>query len=61
MTREQGALEVGEDGVVEADDAGEAGVAGPEAGEEVGADLLLDGAVLVSGRAQRAEGGRQLW
>ena len=52
---EQRALEVGQDGVVEADDAGETGLAGAQPGEQVVADLGLDGAVDVAARAQLAE------
>ena len=60
VAREQGALEVGQHGLVEPDDAWEPGVAAAQAGEEVGADLLLDGAVLVPGGAQRADGGGEV-
>ena len=53
---EQGALDLGDDGVVEADDAGQGRGAGGEAGDEVLADLGLDAAVDVPGGAQFAEG-----
>src|SRR4029077_17951587 len=54
---EQGALQLGYDGVVEADDAGERGFAGAEAAEQVGTDLLLDGSSGVTGVAEFAERG----
>ncbi len=52
---QQGALELGGDGVLVADDTGEAVLAGAQALDEVGPQLLLDGAVLVAGGAQRPE------
>jgi hypothetical protein len=52
-------LELGKDCVVEADDTGEGGFAGPEAGDEIGADLLFDGPRDVSGFQQLAESGRR--
>ena len=55
---EQGRLELGQDGLVEADHAREGVLAGAQPGEEVVADLRLDAAVLVAGGAQAAEGRR---
>ena len=52
---EQGALELGQDGVVEADDAGEGRLARAQPVEQVLADLLLDGARGVAGVAQLAQ------
>ena len=43
---EQGPLDLGQDGVVVADDAGEGRLAGAHPGEQVGAELLLDRAVV---------------
>ena len=57
---EQGALELGPDGVLEADDAGERGLPCAQPVDEVGADLGLDGACLVPRAAQGAEVGRQV-
>src|SRR5919107_853839 len=39
---DEGPLDLGDDGVLEADHAGQAGLAGADAGEQVGADLGLD-------------------
>ena len=63
---EQRPLELGGDGVLEADDARERVLAGAQAGEQVVAYLVLDRAVDVTGRAEGAErrwkacGGRRL-
>jgi hypothetical protein len=56
---EQGPFDLGQDGVVEADDVGEARLAGGEAGEQVGTHLLLDRArVALPSPAQRGQGSR---
>jgi hypothetical protein len=47
---QQGPLQLRQDGVVEADDAGEALAAAGEVGQQVVPDLLLDGLVAVSRR-----------
>ena len=60
VSGKQGALQGRQHGRVEADDAGEAGLAAAHLGEEVLADLGAHGAVLVSGGAQGAEGGRSI-
>ena len=52
---EQGALELGQDGVVEADDAGEGRLARTQPVEQVGADLLLHRARGVAGVTQLAQ------
>nr|BFE83629.1 hypothetical protein GCM10020093_062300 [Planobispora longispora] len=51
-------LQLGQDGVVEADDAREPRLPRPEAGQEVLADLGLDGAVDMATRAKLAQ---SLW
>jgi hypothetical protein len=53
---EQGALELGQHGVVEADDAGERGLARSKSEEEVLAELGLDGARAVAGVAEGTQG-----
>ena len=53
---QQGALDLGNDRVIEADDAGEGGLPGRQACDEVGADLLLDRAWHVPARAQCPQG-----
>ena len=50
---QHGPLELGQHGVVEADDAGEARLAGAQLGQEVFAELLLDGAE-AGGRSARS-------
>ena len=57
---EQRPLDLGQHGVVVADDAGEARLAGAQPGQQVVAQLLLDGAVHVAGGAQLAEGAGQV-
>ena len=53
-------LDLGQHGVVVADDAREPGCAGAHPGEQVVAQLLLDRAVHVAGGAQLAEGAGQV-
>ena len=48
---DQGPLEVGQDGLVEPDDAGEGILSGPHHGEQVLPYLCLDAAVYVTARA----------
>ena len=60
MAREDAALERGQHRVVEADEPGEQLPTGGERGEQVVAELLLDGAVGEAGRAQGAEGHREV-
>ncbi|WP_455578025.1 hypothetical protein [Actinomadura luteofluorescens] len=55
MPGEQGAFQVGQDGVVEPEDAGEARFAGSQPVEQVAPDLGLDGKPHVAGGAQRAQ------
>nr|BFE72514.1 hypothetical protein GCM10020092_058150 [Actinoplanes digitatis] len=57
---EQGALDLGQHGVVVADDAGEARHAPAQAVEQVVAQLRLHGAEDVAARAERAEGARKI-
>jgi hypothetical protein len=57
VPREQGALDLGDHGVVVPEDARERVLAGRQRGDEVAADLGLDGAVLVAALAQPAERG----
>ena len=57
---EQGALELGADGLLEADDAGEGRLPGPQPVDEVRADLGLDAARLVPRGQQGGEVGRQV-
>jgi hypothetical protein len=54
---EQGALQLRQDGVVEADDAGEALPATAQECQQVVPDLVLDGLVAVPGGPQGAQGG----
>jgi hypothetical protein len=53
---QQGAFDFRRDGLVESHDAGQRRLARREAGDEVGADLGLDGSVDVPGRAKLAQG-----
>lgn len=65
MAGEDGVDDLGDDGIVVAEDAGEEGLAGPEAGDEILAEFVLDGAVgearfgEIVGLAESAEGLRQ--
>ena len=52
---EQRALDLGDDRVFEADDAGQRGFTGGQPGDQVLPDLGLDAAVDVAGCAQLAE------
>ena len=56
MPGEQGALDVRQHGLVEADDAGEPVLARAHPGEQVLSDLLLDGPVDVAARPELADG-----
>ncbi|GAA2807198.1 hypothetical protein GCM10020219_093760 [Nonomuraea dietziae] len=58
MAGQQGALEVGQDGLVEAHDAGKARLARAEPGEQVLADLGLDAAMSVTALSQFTENTR---
>ena len=60
VTREQRTFQLWDDRVVEADDPRERVDAGPQADQQVVADLLLDGPVDVPGGAQCAEGRQQV-
>ncbi|GAA4223219.1 hypothetical protein GCM10023075_15930 [Streptosporangium album] len=55
MPGEQGAFQMGEDGVVEAHDAGEPRLSGPETGQKVLADLGLYRTVDMAARAKLAQ------
>ena len=59
VAREDAAFEPRQDRVVEAEDAGEELVAALELRQQVRAELLLDGAVLVAGGAELADRGRR--
>ena len=54
---QQCGLQLGQHRVVEADDAGEGGRAGPQPVEQIGSELLLGAAWLISGCPELAEGG----
>src|SRR5579863_4202031 len=56
VPRDQGPLEVGQDGLAEPDDAGERVPPGPHHGEQVVPDLVFDAAVLVTACTQLAQG-----
>ena len=53
-------LDLRADGRLEADDAGQAGLAGAQPCDQIVADLLLDGAGVVAGCAKRTSGRGQL-
>ncbi len=55
MTGQQGSLQLRPHGVLEPDDAGEGGLAGTQAGDQVGRDLGLHASGEVAGREQGAE------
>ncbi|GAA3154097.1 hypothetical protein GCM10010486_20230 [Nonomuraea roseoviolacea subsp. carminata] len=55
MPGEQRPLKVGQDGVVEAHDAWKAGLARPQPGQQVLADLCFHGAMNVTAFSQLAE------
>ena len=58
MPGEEGVLELGQDGVVVAEDPGEERLAGPDLGDGVAPQLLLDGHGLPARVPELAEGGR---
>src|SRR6185503_20706305 len=60
VAREQGPLQLGEHGALEADDARPRVASRLQRGDQVVADLVLDATLDVAGRAERAQGAGKL-